>query len=125
VVAFYLSIAAFGRTNPENIVLFGSHAYGRPHADSDVDVLVIMPARNELDQALRIRLSIEYQFPLDLIVRTPKNVAWRLSEGDSFLNAILSRGQTLYEKTDGGVVAQGRGRLSRHSPARTEPQANA
>ena len=28
---------------PEKIVLFGSQAYGTPHADSDVDILVIMP----------------------------------------------------------------------------------
>jgi predicted nucleotidyltransferase len=28
---------------PEKIILFGSHAYGRPHRDSDVDVLVILP----------------------------------------------------------------------------------
>src|SRR4051794_31061312 len=28
---------------PERIILFGSHAYGTPHADSDVDLLVIMP----------------------------------------------------------------------------------
>ena len=31
---------------PEKIVLFGSYAWGTPHADSDVDILVIMPARN-------------------------------------------------------------------------------
>jgi len=28
---------------PERIILFGSHAYGEPHRDSDVDVLVVMP----------------------------------------------------------------------------------
>jgi len=38
---------------PERIVLFGSYAYGKPHEDSDVDILVIMPARNELDQAVK------------------------------------------------------------------------
>lgn len=32
-------VQAFG---PEQIILFGSHAYGTPHADSDVDLLVIM-----------------------------------------------------------------------------------
>src|SRR5216683_6470083 len=62
--------------HPEKIVLFGSYAYGTPHADSDVDILVIMPARNELDQAVRIRLRVDYNFPLDLLVRTPKNLSW-------------------------------------------------
>jgi predicted nucleotidyltransferase len=42
------------RFYPDKIILFGSFAYGRPHADSDVDVLVIMPARNQLEQAFRI-----------------------------------------------------------------------
>src|SRR5262249_41367201 len=66
------------RFRPEKIVLFGSHAYGKPHADSDVDILVVMPARNELDQAVRISLDIDPPFPLDIIVRTPKNLRWRL-----------------------------------------------
>jgi hypothetical protein len=45
------------RFAPEKIILFGSYAYGRPHADSDVDILVVMPARNEIDQAVRIDVS--------------------------------------------------------------------
>src|SRR5947199_2119548 len=63
------------RFQPDKIILFGSYAYGTPHADSDVDILVIMPARNELDQAVRVRLTVDYDFPLDLLVRTPKNLA--------------------------------------------------
>ena len=68
------------RFRPDKIILFGSHAYGAPHADSDVDILVVMPARNELDQAVRIRLAVDHNFPLDLLVRTPRNMAWRLAE---------------------------------------------
>src|SRR5713101_3327402 len=68
------------RFDPEKIILFGSHAYGEPHADSDVDILVVMPARNEIDQAVRIDRVIDPFFPLDLIVCTPKNMAWRLKE---------------------------------------------
>jgi len=88
---------------PDKIILFGSYAYGTPHADSDVDFLVVMPCRNELDQAVRIRIAVDHQFPLDLIVRTPKNMQWRLEEGDSFLREITSRGKVLYEKADGGM----------------------
>src|ERR1700746_411496 len=72
------------RFQPNKIILFGSYAYGTPHADSDVDILVVMPARNELDQAVRISLAVEAPFPLDIIVRTPKRLAWRLKEGDWF-----------------------------------------
>jgi predicted nucleotidyltransferase len=113
------------RFEPETIILFGSYAYGTPHADSDVDILVIMPARNELDQAMRLRLAVDYNFPLDLLVRTPKNLAWRLSEGDSFLKEIVAKGKVLYEKHDRRVGAKSRGRLSRREKAGTKPPADA
>ena len=83
---------------PDKIILFGSHAYGTPHADSDVDILVIMPARNQIDQAVRIDGAIDAPFPLDLIVRTPKNMRWRLEEGDSFLREIMAFGKVLYPR---------------------------
>ena len=92
---------------PEKIILFGSYAYGTPHADSDVDILVVMPARNELDQCVRIDLACESCFALDLLVRTPKNMAWRLEEGDSFVREIVSRGKVLYEKADERVGEKG------------------
>src|SRR5439155_7553229 len=95
------------RFQPEKIILFGSHAYGEPHADSDVDILVVTPARNEIDQAVRIDRAIDPLFPLDLIVCTPRNMAWRLKEGDSFLREIMTKGKVLYEKADGPMGAQG------------------
>jgi predicted nucleotidyltransferase len=106
------------RFRPERIILFGSYAYGTPHADSDVDILVVMPARNQLDQAVRISLAIDPPFPLDIIVRTPKNMHRRLEEGDSFLREIVSKGTVLYEKADRRVGAPGRGRLSDRRQAR-------
>src|SRR6266705_5972912 len=94
------------RFQPEKIILFGSYAYGTPHTDSDVDILVVMPARNQLDQAVRIELACDPPFPLDLIVRTPRNLKWRLAEGDFFLREIMSRGKLLYS-------ARGKKRLRR------------
>jgi predicted nucleotidyltransferase len=91
---------------PDKITLFGSYAYGTPHADSDMDILVVMSARNQLDQAVRINLACEPCFPLDIIVRAPENMRWRLEEGDSFLREITSRGKVLYEKPDEGVGAK-------------------
>lgn len=94
--------------HPDKIILFGSHAYGAPHEDSDVDLLVVMPTRNQHDQAVRIRFRLTAPFPIDLIVRTPKQMQWRLTEGDSFLTTIVSRGKVLYEKDDEGVGQEGR-----------------
>src|SRR5712692_8297046 len=101
------------RFQPEKIILFGSYAYGRPHADSDVDLLVVMPARNQLDQAFKIHSTLLPPFPLDIIVRTPKNLEWRLEEGDWFLREVVSKGKVLYEKNDKGMGAKSRGRLRR------------
>ncbi len=99
------------RFRPDKIILFGSHAYGTPHADSDVDILVVMPARNQLDQAVKIELACDPPFPLDLIVRTPHNLEWQLAEGQSFLTEITTKGKVLYEKKHARVGAQGRKRL--------------
>jgi uncharacterized protein len=96
------------RFQPDKIILFGSHAYGTPHADSDVDVLVVMPTRNQLDQAVKISLAIDPPFPLDILVRTPHNMQWQLAEGQSFLTEITSKGRVLYEMNDARLGAQGR-----------------
>jgi hypothetical protein len=36
-------------------------------------------------------------FPIDLIVRTPEQIARRLAEGESFLTMVMSQGKVLYE----------------------------
>jgi predicted nucleotidyltransferase len=95
---------------PEKIILFGSYAYGTPHDDSDVDVLVVMPAPNEIDQAAKIRLAIPAPFPMDLIVRTPKDLLWRLDEGDSFLREVVARGKVLHEQADASLRMERTGR---------------
>jgi predicted nucleotidyltransferase len=99
------------RFQPDKIILFGSYAYGTPHVDSDVDILVVMPARNQLDQAVKISLAIDPPFPLDIIVRTPHNLGWQLAEGASFLTEITAKGKVLYEKKHSGVASQSRKRL--------------
>ena len=101
------------RFQPDKIILFGSYAYGKPHKDSDVDILVVMPAHDEINQAVRILEQTNSSFPLDVIVRTPDNLRWRLQEGDWFLREIVGRGTVLYEKAHRGVDSRGRKRLSR------------
>ena len=102
--------------HPDKIILFGSHAYGAPHADSDVDLLVVMPTRNELDQACKIRWALTAPFPMDLLVRTPKQLRWRLEERESFTTEVVSKGKVLYEKSYGRAGSKSRSRL-RHRPA--------
>ena len=113
------------RFDPDRIILFGSHAYGTPNADSDVDILVVMPAYNKHSMAVRIRREVAAPFPMDLLVRTPQEMKWRLEEGDIFHTEIVSRGKVLYEKGDSRVGAQGRGRLPRRKKPRPKPTPSA
>ncbi len=111
------------RFQPDKIILFGSYAYGTPNQDSDVDILVIMPAYHQGSKARRICREVPAPFPMDLIVRRPEEMRWRLAEGDLFHTEIVSKGKVLYENGDAGVGTKGRGRLSRR--ARTRPKRSA
>jgi predicted nucleotidyltransferase len=85
---------------PQRVILFGSHARGDATPDSDVDLLVIMPTKKRtMQQALDIRLRVSCEFPLDLIVRTPKDVKQRLALRDCFRQTIVSEGKMLYESS--------------------------
>jgi len=85
------------RFKPEKIILFGSYAYGKPNEESDVDLLVIMPAYNEIAQAIRIRREFKRPFALDLIVKTPKRLERELKQENWFLREAMSKGKILYE----------------------------
>ena len=88
--------------HPQKIILFGSYARGNPRPESDVDLLVVMETPlKETKQALLIDQSLERDlFGLDLIVRTPQNLAKRIAMGDSFLKEVTTRGKVLYEASD-------------------------
>src|ERR1700682_5660606 len=85
------------RFQPEKIILFGSYAYGTPHEESDVDLLVIMPAYDAVKQSIRICRAFDTPFALDLIVRTPRQVERGLREDDWFLREVIEKGIVLYE----------------------------
>ena len=108
---------------PDKIILFGSHAYGTPTEDSDVDLLVVMPARDRHAQSVRIRYRLAAPFPLDLIVRTPAQMESRLEEGESFTTTIVTQGKILYEKGDKGVGQKGGRGLRRRRARKTKQSA--
>lgn len=87
--------------DPEKIILFGSYAYGTPTPDSDVDLLVIMNTRQKTkDRYLTVgRLLRPRQFPVDIIVKTPKEVEQALkNKRNFFIHDIVTRGKVLYER---------------------------
>lgn len=85
---------------PERIILFGSYAWGKPHADSDVDLLVVKETRQSTFRvAQEIDASIfPRDFAMDFIVYTPSRLMKRFRLGDPFIKKILTEGITLYEK---------------------------
>ena len=85
---------------PEKIVLFGSYAYGLPNSHSDVDLLVILKTKASLkDRSWAVsRLLLPRPFPVDILVKTPKELEKALKSGDFFLKEILTRGRVLYER---------------------------
>lgn len=83
---------------PLQVILFGSYAYGTPTEDSDVDLLVVMdiPKSEFRNKAIEIRQRIPYCFSLDLLVRSPKEIAYRVSYNDWFLREITEKGERLH-----------------------------
>ena len=98
------------RFQPDKIILFGSYAWGEPSEDSDVDLFIIMPARNQIDQAIKIRLAIDAPFPLDLLVCKPREWRLRVADDESFIRQIRLDGKVLYEAIDTGLGQESRGR---------------
>ncbi len=94
--AFVREVVA--RYHPRRVILFGSYAYGKPTADSDVDLLVVMPHRGHpAAQAAEIRKNVRAGFPMDLVVRSPKEIKRRMAMGDYFIHEIMECGKPIYE----------------------------
>jgi predicted nucleotidyltransferase len=88
------------RVRPQKIILFGSYAYGRPHADSDLDILVVM--ESELPRYKRAvpiyRALAGLLIPKDVLVYTPQEIESWSEVPQAFITTILKSGQVVYEK---------------------------
>src|SRR5258708_19064012 len=67
------------RFDPEQIILFGSHACGDAGPDSDIDLLVVMPVEGSVrEKRLEIKLALpDLPVGVDVVVTTPEDFAWR------------------------------------------------
>ena len=78
----------------EQIYLFGSYAYGKPHEYSDLDLYVVLkddiPLR-DLDAGLQISYAIarKKSMPVDIVVKKKKDFLARLE--DITLERIVNR----------------------------------
>jgi uncharacterized protein len=85
--------------NPENIYLFGSHAWGTPNEDSDLDLLVIVSS-SEISASKRSSIAYrclrDIPYPLDILVKTRKEVERFSQISLSLEHQIIFRGKCLY-----------------------------
>lgn len=101
---------------PQKIILFGSYAYGQPHKDSDIDLLVVLPFEGHpAYQATKIRLQIKPPMAVDLLMRTPEFVAQRIEMGDFFMQEVVAQGKVLYEADHTVVDKESRRRLGKRA----------
>ena len=87
--------------DPEKIILFGSFAYGEPTPDSDVDLFIVMKTSlRPVDRIRRVSEVLDPRpFPVDIIVRTPAELAEQLRINDCFVREIIDKGQVIYERS--------------------------
>lgn len=85
--------------HPESIYLFGSHAWGKPNAESDMDLLVIIEKSSErpIQRAVRAQRSLRgVKAAIDVLVKTRQEFE-RYSSVKASLEAQITReGKLLY-----------------------------
>lgn len=89
------------RFNPEQIILFGSHARGTAGPDSDVDLLVIVPvpaSKRAMQIEMRVALH-DIRVPKDIVVATPEEVARRRDIVGTIIRPALREGKVLYARS--------------------------
>ena len=89
---------------PEEIYLFGSHAWGTPSEDSDVDLMVIVPSSDErpirrMQRAHRCLRGIG--FAKDVLVNTRAEFDRYRHLSASLSHKIFQDGRKLYGKARG------------------------
>ena len=86
--------------HPESIVLFGSHAYGTPSPESDIDLLIIKRTRKPFHERYAevggLIRDIRRGWSVSPFVISPSELRERIRLGDPFILEILSKGRRLY-----------------------------
>jgi predicted nucleotidyltransferase len=85
---------------PEQVILFGSHARGQAGADSDVDLLVIMPVSgSKREKAIEVAVAL-HDIPVakDIIISTPDEFQWRKEIVGTVERPAAIEGKLLYAR---------------------------
>jgi predicted nucleotidyltransferase len=86
------------RFDPDQIILFGSHARGTGGPDSDVDLLVVMPVSgSKREKQIEMRVALhDIPVPKDIVVVTPEEVVRRRNIAGTIIRPALLEGKVLY-----------------------------
>ena len=84
---------------PEEIYLFGSHAWGTPTDDSDVDLMVVLQESDQRpirrDQRAQLFLG-RLPFSVDVLVRTRREVNRVREVRGSLTHEVFQKGRKIY-----------------------------
>lgn len=84
---------------PERVILFGSHAWGEPGEDSDIDLMVVVASSSEprYQRAVRAhRVLADLPVSKDVLVETADEFAFRAQAPASLEHKIAHEGRLLY-----------------------------
>ncbi len=87
-------------SQPEKIILFGSHARGDFDGNSDLDLLVIIPGvERPRAESTRLRSILRgLLIPVDVLVATPEQIERLGNEIGLVYHDALSQGKVIYER---------------------------
>ena len=101
--------------DPDRIILFGSHAWGVPGPDSDLDLMIVVPSSREsgVQGAVRGHLCLrDLPVSKDIIVKTHAEFERLARIEATLMRRIKEHGRILHESRSrvdaGGLAAQGR-----------------
>lgn len=86
--------------DPDQIILFGSHARGTAQPDSDIDLLVVLPVTgSKRAKQVEMRVALhDIRVPKDIIVATPEEIARRRDIVGTIIRPALREGKVLYAR---------------------------
>ncbi|MFA6186572.1 MAG: nucleotidyltransferase domain-containing protein [Phycisphaerae bacterium] len=89
------------RFSPDKIILFGSHARGNARADSDIDLLIVMPVKGSIRRkTVEIGVALhDIAVAKDLIVVRPQDFEWRKDIVGTIEWPAAREGKLLYART--------------------------